>query len=358
MHYIPVVHVNLKWSNLAMHLYSIVCANITSQSLGQTPLNYGWIRGWKVQGTAWGRPINVANQWIRTLNLLSDGMRKFGRWNEKRMLNLGSAKRWWAWDYAVSLCDSSLCPIRVDVQLPIPSTTFQHWTCQCKYALVSLVKSMVLLVQLKYLGSFQVRDLIFMDASEMISTVGFIVYQLVSGFVQACVLSTFKFDAISFIIFLAWILIYGYFDFRTFVLSFIFENSRSNFMLKLMQLLCRFDFWNTFIELDFFAGLCHSSSAVFLRIRSVRMLYSIASVCSKPLVWLFSPAQFAVKLACQEAVFICLAVTDERQMSCSRESRKNAWHPLPESPTQNILPFTQMVLKLIVYSTHCSRFNQ
>jgi hypothetical protein len=70
-----------------------------------------------------------------------------------------------------------------------------------QHTLVSLVKSMVLLVQLKYLGSFQVCDLIFMDASEMISTVGFIVYQLMSVFVRACVLSTFKFDAICFIIF-------------------------------------------------------------------------------------------------------------------------------------------------------------
>jgi hypothetical protein len=49
---------------------------------------------------------------------------------------------------------------------------------------------------------------------------------------------------------------------------------------------------------------CHSSTAVFLRIRSVRILDSIAY--SKPLVWLFSPAWDAVKLTCQKAVFICL----------------------------------------------------
>jgi hypothetical protein len=57
-------------------------------------------------------------------------------------------------------------------------------------------------------------------------------------------------------------------------------------------------------------------SVFFLRIRPVRVLDLI--VCSKPLVWLFSPAWDAVTLACQEAVFICLSVTDERQLSCSR----------------------------------------
>jgi hypothetical protein len=47
---------------------------------------------------------------------------------------------------------------------------------------------------------------------------------------------------------------------------------------------------------------CHYSSAVFLTIRSVRILDSI--VKTRPLVWLCSSAWDAVKLACQKAVFI------------------------------------------------------
>ena len=67
-------------------------------------------------------------------------------------------------------------------------------------------------------------------------------YQLLGGFVQVYVFSTFEFDAVSFIGFLTRILINGFFEFWTFVLSLIFENSKSKFMLKLMQLLCRFEF--------------------------------------------------------------------------------------------------------------------
>jgi hypothetical protein len=36
------------------------------------------------------------------------------------------------------------------------------------------------------------------------------------------------------------------------------------------------------------------------------------------LVWLFSLAWDAVKLACQKAVFICPLATDEQQRSCVR----------------------------------------
>ena len=85
-----------------------------------------------------------------------------------------------------------------------------------------------------------------------------------------------------------------------------------------------------------------SSSADFLRIRSVRILDSI--VCSTPLVWLFSPAWDAVKLACLKAVFIFPghrgATTVVLQDECLT--------PFHLSPTQNILPFTQLVLKLVV----------
>ena len=116
-----------------------------------------------------------------------------------------------------------------------------------------MVKLMHSLVQLKFLGSFVIwfswmlrRWMILLDSS---------LYQLLSGFVQVYVFSTFEFDAVSFIGFLTRILINGFFEFWTFVLSLIFENSRSKFMLKLMQLLCRFEFWNTLVELDFFAGL-------------------------------------------------------------------------------------------------------
>ena len=45
--------------------------------------------------------------------------------------------------------------------------------------------------------------------------------------------STFEFDAICLIDFLARILINGFFEFWTSVQSLIFENSRSNFMTKL-----------------------------------------------------------------------------------------------------------------------------
>jgi hypothetical protein len=77
----------------------------------------------------------------------------------------------------------------------------------------------------------------------MNNTVGFIFISASKRFfVQACVFSTFEFDAICFIDFLTRILINGFFEFWTSVLSLIFENSRSKFMLKLMQLLCRFEF--------------------------------------------------------------------------------------------------------------------
>ena len=84
---------------------------------------------------------------------------------------------------------------------------------------------------------------------------------------------------------------------------------------------------------------CRSSSAVFLRIRSVRILDSI--VCSRPLVWLFSPAWDAVKLACQKAVFIFpghrRATTVVLQDECLT--------PFYLSPTQNILPFYPIGIK-------------
>ncbi len=103
-----------------------------------------------------------------------------------------------------------------------------------------------------------------------------------------------------------------------------YENSRY-YMLKLMQLLYRFEFWDKLAEFYFFAGLRMfvvflSTSVVFLS-RSVRLLDSI--VFSKPLAWLLSSARDVVKLSCQEAVFICLSVTDERLLSCSRT---NPWH--------------------------------
>ncbi len=106
--------------------------------------------------------------------------------------------------------------------------------------------------------------------------------------------------------------------FWIFVLSFFFENSRSKFVLKLMQLVCRFEikkhllnwtslvFWWCFLQ-------CHSISAVFLNIKSVRIVNVI--VCSKLLVWLFPPAQDAIKLACQNlpawrlSLFVFLATT-------------------------------------------------
>jgi hypothetical protein len=72
------------------------------------------------------------------------------------------------------------------------------------------------------------------------------------------VFSTFDFDAIYFIDFLTRFLINGFFEFRTSVPSLFFENSRSKFLLKLMQLLCRFEFRGALVELellDFFAGL-------------------------------------------------------------------------------------------------------
>jgi hypothetical protein len=62
------------------------------------------------------------------------------------------------------------------------------------------------------------------------------------------------------------------------------------------------------------------------------------------LVWLLSPAWDAVKLACQKAVFIFpghrRATTVVLQDECLT--------PFYLSPTQNLLPFTQLVLKLVV----------
>lgn len=56
--------------------------------------------------------------------------------------------------------------------------------------------------------------------------------QLVSGFVPAYVVSTFEFDTICLIDFLTRILINGFLEFWTLVVSLIFENSRSKFMLE------------------------------------------------------------------------------------------------------------------------------
>ncbi len=86
------------------------------------------------------------------------------------------------------------------------------------------------------------RDLILVDPSEMNYNVGFIFLSALSGFVQACAFSTFKFDAICFNDFLTRILINGFFEFWTSVPSLLFENSRLKFMLKLMQLLYLFEF--------------------------------------------------------------------------------------------------------------------
>ncbi len=66
---------------------------------------------------------------------------------------------------------------------------------------------------------------------------------------------------------------------------------------------------------------CHSYIAVFLKIRSIRVLDSI--VCLMQFVWLFSQAWDAVQLACQMAVSIWHLVTDEQHWSCSRT---NVWH--------------------------------
>jgi hypothetical protein len=152
-------------------------------------------------------------------------------------------------------------------------------------------------------------------------------YQLMSVFVQAYVFSTFQWNEFCFRCssllnknFDLWI-----FWFWTFVLNFGYLLF---LLLKLMQLLCWFEFWNkhwlnwtSLLVWGWFLQ-CHSPSAVFVRIKSVRILDLI--ICSKPLVSLFSPVWDAVKLACQEAVFICLLVTDEREWSCSGT---NAWHP-------------------------------
>jgi hypothetical protein len=61
--------------------------------------------------------------------------------------------------------------------------------------------------------------------------VGFIV-RSVSGFVPAYVFLTLEFDAIYVIDSVPRILINGFIEFWAFVLSLIFENSRSKFMLK------------------------------------------------------------------------------------------------------------------------------
>jgi hypothetical protein len=81
-----------------------------------------------------------------------------------------------------------------------------------------------------------------MDALELNNIIGTFLDQRRSGFVQACVFSTFEFDAICFIDMLKRILINGFIEFRIFVLSLSLESSRSKYMLKLMQLLCRFEF--------------------------------------------------------------------------------------------------------------------
>jgi hypothetical protein len=86
------------------------------------------------------------------------------------------------------------------------------------------------------------------------------------------VFSTLEFDAISFIDFLTRIWINGFFGFWIFVTvmiyaavhknGLIFENSRSKFISKLMQLLGPFEFLNVLVELYFFTGLRMFSSVV------------------------------------------------------------------------------------------------
>jgi hypothetical protein len=86
------------------------------------------------------------------------------------------------------------------------------------------------------------------SSSVMNNIVGFFSDQLVRGFVQAYVFSTFEFDAINFIDFTGKILTNGFNGFWTFLLSLIFEIPRSKSMLKLMQLSCRFEFGNASVE--------------------------------------------------------------------------------------------------------------
>ena len=59
--------------------------------------------------------------------------------------------------------------------------------------------------------------------------------QLVRGFVQEYVFSTFEIDAICFIDFLTKIWMDQFLEFWTFVLSFIFANPGSKFIFKLVQ---------------------------------------------------------------------------------------------------------------------------
>ena len=142
-----------------------------------------------------------------------------------------------------------------------------------------------------------------MDASAMNNSVGFIFRSACKRFCSStCVFSTFECDAISFINCIAKILINGFNGFWTLLLSLIFEIPRSKSMLKLMQLLCRFEFGNASVEIYVFSGLRMFLAVLFFfrcfpEFRSVRILDSI--VRSGLLGWLFSPAWDAVKLACR-----------------------------------------------------------
>ena len=124
--------------------------------------------------------------------------------------------------------------------------------------------------------------------------------QFVSSFDPANVLAIFEFDAVWFIDFSARISINGFYGLGTVLLSLIYENPRSKFMLELMLLLCRS--WmlkltaGTRLLCWFYDGSYDPALLPWflVRIRSVRTLDTI--VCSGSLVWLFSPAWEAVKL--------------------------------------------------------------
>ena len=151
----------------------------------------------------------------------------------------------------------------------------------------------------------------------------------------------------------------GFNGFGTLVLSLIFENSRSRFMLELMLLLCRFWVWNPLLDLSFFACLMMVKTILlFLRDffwRSVRMLDTIVF---SGLLSLFSPAWDAVKLVLPRCwlhlSFRChwpcrFRSDDGSCLELAPGLMFDHFLPIPDAESRRRIPaFFQLVLKLVV----------